>query len=549
LTDDPSPSGDLAPTGAAELARVKGQIESARALLARLLQDVVVAESRLGMSEAARLLEANEQLVITALRDQTDAAIAAKALARVARSAEIDALTALPNRSLMLDRFTQAIATAKRHQRRLALLFLDLNNFKQVNDTMGHGVGDEVLKLVAHRLVAAVRDADTVSRHGGDEFVILLTEITQPSDAGHIADALALALAVPSRIGDQILRLTASIGIAIYPDNGDDVTTLMHCADTAMYQARRRGLGSMAFYDPSATMPAELDAATDPAVVRALRDPLARHSVAVEEQQRQHAELREANEQLVLAALDARQLQAAAERARRHQAEFMALVANELSSPMAPIRVAAAMLGQMRSTEPLLPRAQSIIDQQIENMTRLVAAVQAVAHAGRPVLDLDRQVVDFAEVVDQAVATCRPAMDTRLQALTIHLAGRPVPVLGERARLGQMVRNLLDNASQYTPDLGRIDVSLAIQASRVELTVSDSGIGITAQALPTIFEPFAQDMPAIGFRSVGLGIGLSLVRALAEAHGGSVVARSAGAGQGSQFTIALPLAPSAAGAA
>jgi diguanylate cyclase len=117
-------------------------------------------------------------------------------------------------------------------------------------------------------------------------------------------------------------------------------------------------------------------------------------------------------------------------------------------------------------------------------------------------------------------------------------------VLGDPTRLEQVLRNLLDNASQYTPDLGRILLSLAIKGHAVEVTVSDSGIGITAQALPTIFEPFAQDLPAIGFRTVGLGIGLTVVRALVEAHGGSVAARSAGIGQGSQFTVSLPLAES-----
>ena len=541
MSDDPPSASGSAPDVAAELARVQAQVESARVLLARLLQEVVVAESRLGKSQAAQLLEANEQLVLTAVRNQTEAEIAAKVLARVSRSAEVDSLTQLPNRTLMLDRFVQAIATAKRHQRRLAVLFLDLNNFKQVNDTLGHGVGDEVLKLIAHRLVAAVRDADTVSRHGGDEFVILLTEIAQPSDAGHVADALVIALAAPSRIGDQVLRLTASIGIAIYPDDGEDVTTLMHCADSAMYQARRRGLGTMAFYDPSATMPAELDSAAI-STVEALRDPVSRYGLAVEVHERRHAELREANEQLVLAALGAQQLQTAAERAHRHQAEFMALVAKELGNPLAPIRLAAAMLGQVRSAEPLLPRAQSIIEEQVENMSRLVSAVQAVSHAGQSVFNLERQELDFIAVVDKAVASCRPSMDTRLQTFTVHLPDRPARVLGERARLEQVVGNLLDNASQYTPDLGRIQLSVAIKGSEVELIVSDSGIGITAQALPTIFEPFAQDIPAIGFRNVGLGIGLTVVRALIEAHGGSVVARSEGVGQGSQFTVTLPLA-------
>jgi signal transduction histidine kinase len=277
-------------------------------------------------------------------------------------------------------------------------------------------------------------------------------------------------------------------------------------------------------------------------MVEALRDPVSRHGLAIEAQQQRYAELREANEQLVLAALDAQQLLAAAERARRQQAEFMALLAKELGNPLAPIRLAAAMLGQARSTEPLLPRAQSIIEKQVESMSRLVAAVQAVSHAGQPVVDLDRQRVDFIDVIDKAVASCRPSMDTRLQTFTIHLLRPPVWVLGDPARLEQVLRNLLDNASQYTPDLGRVQLSLAINGRVVELTVSDSGMGITAQALPTIFEPFAQDLPAIGFRNVGLGIGLTVVRAIVEAHGGSVVAHSAGVGQGSRFTVTLPLA-------
>jgi signal transduction histidine kinase len=391
-------------------------------------------------------------------------------------------------------------------------------------------------------MVATVRDTDTVGRQGGDEFVILLTEISQSSAAGDIALALIHALAAPSRIGDQVLRLTASIGIAIYPDDGEDVATLMQRADVAMYQARQRGLGTMAFYEPSATMPAELDTASIRPMVEALRDPVSRHGLAIEAQQQRYAELREANEQLVLAALDAQQLLAAAERARRQQAEFMALLAKELGNPLAPIRLAAAMLGQARSTEPLLPRAQSIIEKQVESMSRLVAAVQAVSHAGQPVVDLDRQRVDFIDVIDKAVASCRPSMDTRLQTFTIHLLRPPVWVLGDPARLQQALRNLLDNASQYTPDLGRVQLSLAIKGRVVELTVSDSGMGITAQALPTIFEPFAQDLPAIGFRNVGLGIGLTVVRAIVEAHGGSVVAHSAGVGQGSRFTVTLPLA-------
>ena len=540
---DADPVKDPAGKAAEDLARVQSTVEATRVVLARLLQEVLVAESRLSNSRAAQMLEANEQLVVTALRNQTEAEIAAKLLAKVSRSAELDPLTQLPNRVLLLDRVAQAMANAKRNDGRLALLFLDLNNFKQANDTLGHAAGDEVLKVVAYRLVSAVRDADTVSRQGGDEFVILLTEIAQPSDAGLIASKLSAALGVPSRIGDQVLRLTASIGISIYPDDGDEVNTLVQRADSAMYRAKRHGLGSFAFYGSQA---AGVQGASVPPPVAALRNPVARHDAAVEEHNWRHAELQEANEQLILAALSAQELQAAAQRARRRQAEFMSLVAKELGNPLAPIRLAAAMLGQVRSAEPLLPQAQSIIETQVERMSRLLVAVQQVSQAGTFAFSLEFQTVDLVGVVDAAVAACRPAMDTRLQTFTGQLPEQEVPVQGEPTRLQQIVRNLLDNASQYTPDLGQIQLALIVKGDAVELTVSDNGIGITSLAIPTLFEPFVQDIPAMGFHGGGLGIGLAVVRALVEAHGGTVVASSAGTGRGSQFTVTLPLAKGSA---
>jgi diguanylate cyclase (GGDEF)-like protein len=166
--------------------------------LARLHRNVVEAEGLLDISQSARLLEANEQLVLAVLRAQSDAEAASRALEELLRSAGLDALTALPNRVRLLDRFAGAIAHAKRHGRRMALLFLDLNNFKQINDTLGHAVGDEVLKLAAQRLASLVREEDTVSRYGGDEFLILLTEISQASDASLVADKVIAALGVPA---------------------------------------------------------------------------------------------------------------------------------------------------------------------------------------------------------------------------------------------------------------------------------------------------------------------------------------------------------------
>ncbi|MBC7482484.1 MAG: GGDEF domain-containing protein, partial [Rhizobacter sp.] len=211
-----NPTPDLHGTAMAaaehDLARITGQVESMRSVLVRLLQDVVVAEKRLGSSELAQLVEANEQLVVSALRDQTDTENAMLALTETARKAELDPLTQLPNRVLLLDRFELAKNMARRRSARLALLFVDIDDIKHINDTLGHAVGDEVLKHVAHCLTASVREADTVSRQGGDEFVVLLTEVSQPADAVRVAEKVIAALAAPQLISGRVTQLTASVG-------------------------------------------------------------------------------------------------------------------------------------------------------------------------------------------------------------------------------------------------------------------------------------------------------------------------------------------------
>ncbi len=520
-----------------ELARVQGKVEAARAVLVRLLQETVVAEARLNHSQVSQLLEANEQLVVAAMRNQSEADTAQQALDEAARSAELDALTKLPNRLLLLDRFARAIVTAKRHRTRFALLFLDLDNFKHINDTLGHAAGDEVLQVVARRLESSVREADTVSRHGGDEFLILLSELSQPADAARIADKLFAALGGPTQVGDSEVRLKASIGISIYPDDGEDATTLIKRADAAMYQAKHQG-GSYVFHRDRPADQHNPD--VEPAV--APQHPATRQNPAPAEHEHRLVELREANQQLVLAALSAQELQAAAQRAQLRQAEFLKLVAQELASPMAPIRVATAMLGRVRSDEPLLPQAQAIIERQVENMARLVAAVQDFSLTNVLALNLERREVDIVGVVDTAVAACRTELDKRQQSLAVHLPPQAAKVMGDPARLAQIVTNLIDNATKYTPDRGDIGLSVTLAGEDVVITVSDNGIGITEQTLPHIFEPFVQDIRAIGLNGIGAGIGLTVVRTLVEAHGGTVVASSAGGNLGSSFVVRLPRA-------
>jgi diguanylate cyclase (GGDEF)-like protein/PAS domain S-box-containing protein len=161
--------------------------------------------------------------------------------AKLAYAAEHDALTGLPNRLLLGSRLAQAIALARRHNQPVAVLFLDLDGFKRVNDTLSHAVGDRLLESVALRLQQCVRSTDTVSRLGGDEFVVLLSEISRPADAVGCAEKILGTLRVPHTIDPHSLLVTASIGVGLYPRDGSDPETLLRNADDAMFHAKRRG--------------------------------------------------------------------------------------------------------------------------------------------------------------------------------------------------------------------------------------------------------------------------------------------------------------------
>jgi diguanylate cyclase (GGDEF)-like protein/PAS domain S-box-containing protein len=167
---------------------------------------------------------------------------------KMSHLAQHDFLTGLPNRMLLTERLSQAIGQARRHRKQVALLFLDLDNFKHINDSLGHAVGDQLLQSIADRLTAGVRATDTVCRQGGDEFVILLAEIEQPQDAAHVAETLLAALAVPHFIDGHDLHVTLSIGISVYPDDSIDLDTVMQNADTAMFHAKANGRNNYQFF-------------------------------------------------------------------------------------------------------------------------------------------------------------------------------------------------------------------------------------------------------------------------------------------------------------
>ena len=255
-----------------QLAGLSRQAKAMREVLVQLLQDVVRAEQRLDSSQATQLRQANEQLVLAALDAQTD---------------------------------------ARRHDHRVGVLFLDLNDFKSINDQFGHAAGDRALQLVADCLSSLLRDSDTVSRHGGDEFLILLADVNHAASAGVIAEKINAALATYSQIDQLPVHLTASIGISVFPEDGDNAQTLIERADAAMYLAKAISHGGYVFHaqpvagvtrrpaPPPALQPrnGDVDALTLADYVR-----------------RQHL-LRDANEQLLLASLRAQDLLAGQARA------------------------------------------------------------------------------------------------------------------------------------------------------------------------------------------------------------------------------------------
>lgn len=203
-----------------------------------------------------------ELLTIAAIRDEDEAITHYAALfsdisemkeseERIRNLAYYDPLTQLPNRRLFADRLAVAIAHAHRQQGKLAVMFVDLDRFKRINDSLGHGVGDELLQQVAQRLIDAVREDDTVARMGGDEFIVLLAEVEEIEPVAQVARRVIAAMTTPFAIAGQELVVTCSLGISIYPDDGEQADDLIQNADTAMYRAKEAGRNSFQLYSPA----------------------------------------------------------------------------------------------------------------------------------------------------------------------------------------------------------------------------------------------------------------------------------------------------------
>jgi len=169
---------------------------------------------------------------------------------QLTRLAQFDSLTGLPNRSLYLDRLGQTLVESKRDKRPVAVLFVDIDHFKYVNDTLGHAVGDQLLMQIADRLRAEVRPGDTVGRLGGDEFTVTLAHLGHDEDAGAVAKRIVESLGARYQLGEHVVHVSASVGVSLYPNDGQDGNALLKCADTAMYRAKESGRSTYQFFLP-----------------------------------------------------------------------------------------------------------------------------------------------------------------------------------------------------------------------------------------------------------------------------------------------------------
>ncbi len=196
-----------------------------------------------------KLQQANAHLVVATIEAHKLAEQIEAAKVQLDHLVHHDVLTGLPNRILLQDRLIQAMESACRQGRQLAVMFMDLDQFKHINDSLGHAIGDKLLQSVAQRLMGCVRHSDTISRQGGDEFVVLLPYIENPESAGVCAQKMLATLALPHRIDQHELHISVSIGISIYPNDGQEAETQIKNADIAMYQAKENGRNNYKFFE------------------------------------------------------------------------------------------------------------------------------------------------------------------------------------------------------------------------------------------------------------------------------------------------------------
>jgi diguanylate cyclase len=469
--------------------------------LESLRADLHLVRGELDLQPLQQLLDVNERLVVAALRADGIAEQAALRLESFTRDGHTDGLTGVPTRDVMLERMKIAISLARRHGKHLAVLFIDLDNLKLINDRLGHAVGDAALKEVTRRLAEVIRDSDTISRHGGDEFLVLLAEIASPADAGLIAAKMLLALALPFSSGGHVVELSASFGISVYPQDGEDAETLVERADAAMYRSKKVNPGGYQYSETGSSAA-----------------PLLSRVMTAKEQPVQALE------------------------SCGRQMRLLAMVAHELRNPLAPISVAAGLLEGARADAVRFEELRQVILRQVGHMSRLIDDLLQAGQSAASTFRMRCELIDLSVPLAAAIDSCAPAFRSRGQRFVSHIPTRRLPLSGDCERLTQVFTNLLSNASKYTQKGGEVSLSVTELGGEMRVAITDNGMGMEAGVLPTIFDMFFQGPQTVEEAPRGAGVGLAVVRELVAAHQGSVVGTSAGVGLGSKFVVALPLA-------
>ena len=505
------------------------------ALVQGLLGRIRVVTQELPVIVSDEILEASELLAVTALHASAAADESRELLDRAARPFEVDALTGLPNRALFRDRFSQALAHARRRQSRVALLFLDLDHFKEVNDTHGHAVGDMILRYVANRLRDAGRDVDTVCRHGGDEFLILLSEVSDARSAARFAKKVTATLSEPVRIGDSTFSLAASIGISLYPDDGEDQATLIQRADAAMYVAKRNSWG-VAYASGNNQI---LMSARHPETASVPHDTISLLEVELADAHTTIADLKAANARLEANILNAEREQVKANQAKQYQSHLLNVVAHELRNSLAPLQSAAEVLNLVRMDPALMQRMELVLKRQIANIFTLLTDLLDVSrlNTGRMTIDLQR--IDAGKVIEAAALQLEAGLAKREQRVFVNIETDTPTVLGDDARLIQVVSTMLERVSAGHRHGAEITVSLYDHGSNIILAIAEGRETASAHDANAQTLEMTDDTLSTGAHDI-TSIAVMMVVELLKSHGGQLTVSRAADNEVHRVQIVLP---------
>ena len=505
------------------------------ALVQGLLGRIRVVTQELPVIVTEEILEASELLAVTALHATAAADESRENLERAARPFDVDALTGLPNRALFRDRFSQALAHARRRNARVAVLFVDLDHFKEINDAHGHAVGDMIIRYVANCLKDAGRDVDTVCRHGGDEFLILLSEIGDAASAARFAEKVTTVLREPIRIGDSTFTIAASIGISLYPDDGEDQELLIQRADAAMYVAKRNGNGiAYASAHQQTLTPTHV-----PAIASDSHDPIGLLEVALADAHTTIADLKATNARLELDILNAEREQVKANQAKQYQSRLLNVVAHELRNSLSPLQSAADVLTLVRMDPSLMQRLELVLKRQIGHIFTLLTDLLDVSrlNMGRLTIDLER--VDVGEVIETAALQLATGFSKRDHDVRVRIETKSPFVLGDKVRLTQVVTTLLDRVSSSLKHGAAIVASLYDRNGSLVLAIAEGRDTATAHDEHAQALDLSDDLSSTTASDI-MTVAVMVVIELLKSHGGQLTVSRAEHGEVSRLQIILP---------